>query len=278
MMKIRNKALIAAALAAAFSATSGGAAAALFNPFQITETSVPGAAANVQTGDKITGNYNEVISFGAGNAFTVSLMWQAGQYLNNCNTACTLVPNQLGAVTPNQYGLYALYQSSGTFSTSGGVTTFTDTPGSGSIHVFIDPNSDTTFTAPASGSLPWMTASAGDDYNIANGTPLGGTGTLNPTLPTCTPGGGINCGSFGTTTSFALTAQGSQYFTLPIPFYNVSFQSGQLNNFTTSGTQTINGSLDVAFQPISVPEPASLALLGIGLFGAGIVRRRSRKS
>jgi PEP-CTERM motif-containing protein len=272
MMKIRNKTLVAAAIVTAFAAASGGASAALFNPFQVTETSVPGAAPNVQTADKITGNYNEVISFGPG-TFTVSLMWQAGQYLNNCNTACTLVPNQLGAVTSNQYGLYALYQSSGTFSTTGGVTTFTDTPGVGSIHVFIDPTSNTTFTAPASGALPWMTASAGDDYNIANGTPLGGTGTLNPNLPTCAAGGGINCGSFGTTTSFALTAQGSQYFTLPIPFYNVSFQSGQLNNFAPTGTVTINGSLDVAFQPISVPEPATLALLGIGLFGAGVIRR-----
>jgi hypothetical protein len=275
MTKALTKTLIAAALATAFTAAGGGASAALFNPFQITETSVPGAVPNVQTANKITGDYNEVITFGPG-TFTVSLQWSAGQFLNNCNTACTNVPSQLGAVTANQYQLYALYQSSGTFATSGaGVTTFTDTPGSGSIHVFIDPSSNTTFTAPANGSLPWLTPGNGEDYNIANGTPLGGTGTLDPNLPTC--GGGINCGSFGTTTSFFLTALGSQYFTLPIPFYNVSFQSGQLNNFTPTGTQTINGSLDVAFQPLAVPEPATLALLGIGILGAGVMRR-TRKS
>ena len=273
-----HKAAIAVALAGTLGLVAGTASATVFNDFQVSEGSVPSALTNTFTADKITGNYTEVISFTPTSAttgtFTVSLKWQAGEFAAGCNSSCNIVtPTQLNGLGANNYGLYALYMSSGSFSTTGAVTTFTDTSGSGSLNVFIDPNENTTFTPPASGSNPWVTGNVVDDYLIASGTPLGGTGTLDPTLPTCGTSG-INCGSFGTTTSFLLTSTvpgGTSYFTLPVPCYNLSFQSGQLNNFTVSGTNTINGSLDVVF---STPEPATLALLGVSLLGLAAIGRR----
>lgn len=267
-----NKTLIAAALTAALGVASTNVMAAAFPDFTVAEGSVPGSAANTFVADKITGNYVEVFSVTGANTFSVSLKWNAGQFVANDGT--TPVTTQLGSFGSGGYGLYALYQGNGTFSTTLGATTFSFVPG-GSLNVWIDPNQDTTFTAPANGTLAWTTGNTGDpDYLIATGTPKSGLGTLDPSLSTCGgSGGGINCGSFGTTTSFALTTLGKTYFTLPNPFYNLSFQSGQLNNFAVAGTQTINGSLDVIFGN-AVPEPTSIALLGIALLGMGFSGRR----
>lgn len=275
MKKMVSKTLAAAAVTAALGVFSSGAMAqATFPNFTVNETIAGGTLTGINA-DKITGNYVEVITF-SGNTFQASLLWNAGQFVSNDGT--TPVASNLSPTggTGAQYGLYALYQASGTFTQSGGVTTFNFQPSaSSSLRLFLDPNSNTTFGAPGTGLTAWTTGNAGDDLLIANGTPTTGQGTLDPTLSTCT--NGINCGSFGATSTFALTASGSQYFTAPNPFYNVSFQSGQLNNFTPTGTQTINGSLDVVFGS-AVPEPASVALIGLGLMGLGLSRRRSKKA
>jgi hypothetical protein len=271
---ILKKSLAMLAVSAALGIASTGASAA-FPDFQITEgnpLSTPGSVLQSFTADKFIGNYVERITFNGDGTFDVSLRWIAADILSNDGVDGT--PHQLrGSSTggsADQYRLYALFQGSGTVSSSGGTTTFTTTPG-GSLQVFTDPLSNTLFgPTPATGADPWTTTAPSnvDDILIATGTAVAGGGTL---VPGCT--GGINCGSFGTTTSFNLTTAGETYFTQPIPFYNLSFQSGQFNTFTPTGTQTINGSMDVVFG--QVPEPTTLALLGIALAGLGFSRRRS---
>jgi hypothetical protein len=270
-----RKTLIACAVTASFAASSG-AMAQSFPDFTVNEGAIAGALAQTVNADKITGNYVEVITFAGSETsgtFNVSLKWNAGQVV--ANNGGTAVPSQLGG-SADQSGLYALYQGTGTFNTTASGTVFSFTPG-GSLNLFADAQSNTLFGQPTNGALGFTTTNDADDVLIATGTPTSGEGRLDPSLSTCGPANGINCGSFGASSTFNLTAAGSEYFVAPNPFYNISFQSGQLNNFNPTGTQVINGSLDVIFGGSSeVPEPATVARVGLGLLGLGLSRRRKQ--
>jgi hypothetical protein len=261
-----SKSLAAAAVATALGLASVSAQAiSIFPDFKVDPTAT--GTGPTFTADKITGNYVEIITFGAG-IFNISLLWQPTGFSypeGQNNIAFT----GLGS----NFLMYATYLGSGTFTTDGTNSDFTLSPG-GTFELYRDaitvPGTNTTFTNPANGSSPFgkVLGSDGVDMLLATGTGIEGEGKLACAV-------GLNCGSFGQVTSFALTANGKNFFVDPIPFYNLALTAGQFNGFlpVPGATLTLNGSLDAVFS--EVPEPATVALLGLGLVGLGFSRRRT---
>jgi PEP-CTERM motif len=259
MKKVITKTLLAASLTAVLGVGSTSAMAD-FLPFSIKD---PVSAATFSNLGVIGGNYQEEVTFGAG-TFSSSLLWH-GTGLADVTNANVSGPTQnlnFG------YGLYALYMFSGTWSTSGGITNFYFSPG-GTLSLYEDPTNTNTYGSyPANGTTPFAVTDPGpNDKLLASGSVSTGSGQI-----LCS--GNNNCGSFGVTSAITLTSDGSNYFTSPIPFYNFSLQSGNFNAFVPSAglNQSLQGVANVVF----VPEPESLALLGIGLLGMAMARR-SRK-
>lgn len=246
------------AAAAVLGLSSLAANAVTLLDFTVAEGSVPGAAANTFVADKINGGYSEILTVNPDFSFTTTAIADFGQFFRN-DGATLVAPTQLNGF--NGYAIYAVFTSVGQF-----VSGNTFVGGAGSFELFIDPNQDTIKTLGANGSAPVGFASNADDYKIAgSNTLVSGLGLVG------------NPGAFDLVfENFMLTAAGSSYFIAPNPFHMVVNVDGDFDNFVPApGSFTVVGDVSAVFE---VPEPGSLALLGLALAGVGVVQRRRNKS
>lgn len=123
-------------------------------------------------------------------------------------------------------------------------------------------------------------------YNPTNTTPDGvvapialATGTLIDGGVGATTVAGVAVPNANTLLTFTPTAAGQPFFVDPNPFYQAVFSAFTNNpsqiTTTANGFVITQGGGSANFLAVATPEPATMALMGVGLLGLGILRRRA---
>jgi hypothetical protein len=223
-----------------------------------------GPAGPVQA-DAIGGSSSELLHTTSATTHAVTTGWlsYSSFRLNSANLG--------GGVTGlnNDYGIYVVFSLtdhlvSGAINTVNSVNQL-DTL---TFQMFADPGDSDVFHAATTTSEATIDGT-GNDILLGTGSLISGTSGFNS----------LGGAALNANTNFQLTSNGSLFFIDPVPFYDMTFNG--FNNTTQGVTAGPDG--NIAINDASgttdfnkVPEPGTLALLGLGLLGINAVHRRRK--
>lgn len=285
MTKQLTKHSIALALAGSLGmATSAANAASIGGAdFTFDETAVPGIVApTIDTANNLNFNYTARINQSnsiPGDPLNNDPFKEAGFFdVGSFFYDAAAVPSTLNATAVlGGYSLYGVFDAEGTASYNGVGITATFTVGTLTLYLDPDQNTEKTVSGPAVPpplNMPTVTrVNTTDDLLIGSATLL--------TAGEANLFGGLANGDYELVWGdWALTAFGPSYLPAPSPFHMIINFNGNTTNLNPPGSVTqpfstlAIGSGNAFFN--SVPEPGSLALLGIGLLGFGATTWKRR--